>query len=191
MLPVPGRLGACQTDLLAHFAGGHQPFGQGNVVVLQIDHPQLFTHGGVVVDQGAQLADQADHLLGHVVAGGGLRAEDVGLGGELRIGMILQVQVLRGDVQRVQVLALVLVHALDLAVEDGIGVDHLAGGLFQIGGKLGLVGLLHVLQSLENSFVVLVGVQLGKLEASCLKPSPMVSLSSLVRPGLEASSQRR
>ena len=52
------------------------------------------------------------------------------------------------QVQRVQVLALVLVHALDLAVEDGIGVDHLAGGLFQIGGELGLVGLLHVLQKM-------------------------------------------
>ena len=77
--------------------------------------------------------------LGHVVAGGGLRAEDVGLGGELGVGVVLQVQVLGSDVQRVQVLALVLVHTLDLAVKDRIRVNDLAGGLLQVVGKVGLV----------------------------------------------------
>ena len=40
-------------------------------------------------------------------------------------------QVLGSDVQRVQVLALVLVHTLDLAVKDGIGVDDLTGDVYK------------------------------------------------------------
>ena len=63
---------------------------------------QLFTHHGVRVDERAQLADQADHLLGHIVAGGRLGAEDVGLGREGGVGVGLQVQVLGRDVQGVQ-----------------------------------------------------------------------------------------
>ena len=46
-------------------------------------------------------------------------------------------EVLGGDVQRVQVLALVLVHTLDLAVKDGIGVDDV-GLLPPLPGALGL-----------------------------------------------------
>ena len=136
---------------------------QGDTILLQIHHAQLLTHGGVVVDQVAQLADHADHLLCHVVAGSSLCAEDVGLGDEVGVGVLLQVQVLCSDVQRIQVLALVLVHTLDLAVKDGIGVDDLTGALCQIACKILLVGQLDLVQLLQHGLVVGVLVQLGQI----------------------------
>ena len=45
------------------------------------------------------------------------------------------IHILGGDVQRVQVLALVLVQPLDLHVEQRIHVQHLAGGALDIVGK--------------------------------------------------------
>ena len=58
--------------------------------------PQLAADSGILVDQLAQLADHADHLLGHVVAGGSLGAEDIGLGHKVSVRVCLQVQVLFG-----------------------------------------------------------------------------------------------
>ena len=160
-----GSLGAGQRDLLGNLGGRHQALRQADAVVLKVDDAQLATHGGILVDQLAQLADHADHLLGHVVAGGGLRAEDVGLGGELGVGVVLQVQVLGRDVQGVQVLALVLVHALDLAVEDGIRVDDLTGGLLQIVGEQDLVLALDLGGSSLHGLVVHELLQLLQLSS--------------------------
>ena len=134
-----GSLGASQRDLLRDLGGGHQVLAQRDAVLFQIDHAQLVAHSGVVVNEVAQLADHADHLLCHVVAGSSLCTEDIGLGDEVGVGVLLQVQVLGSDVQRVQVLALVLVHTLDLTVKDGVRVDDLTGALCQIVGKAGLV----------------------------------------------------
>ena len=53
-----GSLGACQRDLLRNLGSGHQVLAQGDAVLFQIDHAQLVAHGGVVVDQIAQLADR-------------------------------------------------------------------------------------------------------------------------------------
>ena len=136
---------------------------QGDAVLFQIDHAQLVAHGGIIVDQVAQLADHPDHLLGHVVAGGSLCAEDIGLGDEVGVGVLLQIQVLSGDVQGVQVLTLVLVHPLDLAVEDGVGVDDLAGALLQIGGKVLLIVQLDLVDALQYGLVVRILVQLGEV----------------------------
>ena len=59
-------------------------------------------------------------------------------------------------------LALVLVHPLDLAVEDGGRVDHLAGALGQVVGELFLVGQLDAVELVEDGAVAGVGVQLGQ-----------------------------
>src|SRR5699024_1577016 len=74
-------------------------------------------------------------------------------GHKVGIGVVLQVQVLRRNVQGVEVLALVLVHALDLAVKDGVGIDLLAGGLAQVVGKDGLVLSLDLAQTLQHGGV--------------------------------------
>ena len=60
-------------------------------------------------------------------------------------------------------LALVLVHTLDLAVEDGVGIDDLTGALGQVVGEAGLVLQLDLVQALENGLVVLKLIQLGKV----------------------------
>ena len=158
-----GSLGACQRDLLRDLGGGHQVLAQRDAVLFQIDHAQLVAHSGVVVDEVAQLADHADHLLCHVVTGSSLCTEDIGLGDEVGVGVLLQVQVLGSNVQRVQVLALILVHTLDLTVKDGVRVDDLTGALGQIVGKAGLVRQLDLVQALENGLVVLKLVQLGQI----------------------------
>ena len=136
---------------------------QRDAVLFQIDHAQLVAHSGVIVDEVAQLADHADHLLCHVVTGSSLCTEDIGFGDEVGVGVLLQVQVLGSDVQRVQVLALILVHTLDLTVKDGVRVDDLTGALGQIVGKAGLVLQLDLVQALENGLVVLKLVQLGQI----------------------------
>ena len=158
-----GSLGACQRDLLRDLGCGHQVLAQGDTVLFQIDHAQLLADSGVVVDEVAQLADHADHLLGHIVAGSSLCAEDIGLGDEVGVGVLLQVQVLSSDVQRIQVLALVLVHTLDLAVEDGAGVDDLTGALLEVSGKVLLVVQLDLIQTLQDGLVLSELVQLGQV----------------------------
>ena len=76
---------------------------------------------------------------------------------------IYTIYILGSDVQGVQVLTLVLVHALDLAVKDGARVDDLTGALGQVVGKILLVGQLDLVQALEHGLVVLVLVQLGQV----------------------------
>ena len=61
--------------------------------------------------------------FGHVVARGRLGAEEEGLGREVHIGIVLQLLVQAHDVQHVEQLALILMQALDLYVEDGVGVE--------------------------------------------------------------------
>src|SRR5699024_9031164 len=95
-------------------------------------------------------------------AGGCLGTEEIGLGDEVGAGVGLQVQVLGSDVQRIQVLALVLVHPLDLAVKDGVGIDDLAGALGQVVGELLLVGQLDLVQLGQDGLVAGVGVQLAQ-----------------------------
>ena len=111
-------------------------------------------HDGVAVDLVGQGVDEVDDPLGHGVARGGLGAEEEGLGRGVQVGVVLQLLVQVDDVQRVQQLALVLVQALHLHVEDGVGVQHHALGFRAIGGKGSLVLLLDVPQPLQDRLVV-------------------------------------
>ncbi len=79
---------------------------------------------GVVVHDLTHSSHQSDHLLGHVVGRGSLATEDADAGHELLAllwagGLDLQVAV--DDGEHVQMLALVLVDALDLDIEHGVG----------------------------------------------------------------------
>ena len=80
-------------------------------------------HLAVVVDDLADAVDELDDELGGVVAGRGLAAEDDGARGLLALGIELEPAVEGDGVQHVQVLALVLVDALDLHVEHRLGVE--------------------------------------------------------------------
>ena len=107
-----------------------------------------------------QGVDHLDDPLGHGVARGGLGAEEEQVGGHLHVGVIPELLIEMDDVHHVQQLALVLVEALHLHVKDGVGVQD--DPLFPLGvlGEGHLVGLLDVLEVLQHSGVVGVGVQL-------------------------------
>ena len=96
------------------------------------------------------------------------------------------------DVQGVHVLALVLVQALDLHVEDGVGVHHVALDLLQVGGQalfvavldlahllqhLGVVPVLHQVRELAGVVDIVgadqVGDQAGQLGVGLVEPPPV------------------
>ena len=158
-----GRLGAGQRDLLADVGGGHHPFGQRDAVVLDVDHSQFLPDAGIGLDEFGQLADELDDLLGDEVARGGLGAEEVGLGREGGVGVLPQGEIIVDDVQGVEVLALVLVQALDLHVEDAVGVDLGPADAGDVVGQADLVVPLDGGELLQESGVVGKGGQLLQL----------------------------
>ena len=95
-----------------------------------------------------------DDLLGKVVARGGLSPKEEGVGHKVRVGVLPQPLVGGQDVQGVHVLALVLVQALDLHIEQGRGVHNVPLGLLQVLGQPLLVGLLDLLQLLQHRGVL-------------------------------------
>jgi hypothetical protein len=83
--------------------------------------------------------DELEDLLCEVVARGRLCAEEVGVRGILGVRVLEQPLVYGEDVQRVHVLALVLVQALDLYVENAVRVNDLALRALNVLGKALLV----------------------------------------------------
>ena len=75
----------------------------------------------------------------------------------------LDLVILVDEVEQVQLLALVLMQALGLDVEHGVGVDgHALGALQPVGQRL-LVVSLHLGEALQHVHVVFVGQQLFQL----------------------------
>ena len=114
------RLLGGQADLLGDVGGGNHALGSGDVVVLDHDNLQIGGHVGVVCDPLRQRQDQVDDVLGDGVGRGRLAAKDDG-DGMLGLVAVLDVEILPDDIERKHLLALVLVDALDLNVDDGVG----------------------------------------------------------------------
>ena len=98
----------------------------------------------VGVDRFADGVDQLDDPLGHEVAGSGLTAEDEGALRNRQPGILLEPVVQRDDVQHVEMLALVLVDALDLDVEHPVRVQLDARRRADVLGQARLVAALDV-----------------------------------------------
>ncbi len=96
--------------------------GHADAVVLNEGNLDTVTDIRVVVDDLGEVHNEADDLLGHVVAGSCLGAEDVGPRLELHVGVVLEHEIVVNDLIYIQVLALILVETLDLDVEQGVGV---------------------------------------------------------------------
>ena len=75
-----------------------------------------------MVDQVGHRHNELDGLLGHDIAGGRLGGKHEGAGLEGGVGVGLDVQVHAQDLEHVEQLALVLMQALNLHIEQGIGV---------------------------------------------------------------------
>ena len=63
---------------------------------------------------------------------------------------------------RVQKLTLILVQALDLHVEDRVGIEHDALRLFDVGGKIELIRALDLAEAVQHRSVVCIGLELFK-----------------------------
>ena len=103
-----------------------------------------------------------DDVLGDDIGRGGLGPEDHGQG---TAGLVpgLDLLVLPDQVQGVHLLALVLVQALDLDVENGVGVRLYPGLLLQVPAQGLLVFVLDGHQVLQRLLILLEGQQLLKL----------------------------
>ena len=75
-----------------------------------------------------QVVDELDDELGEVVGGRGLAGEEERARRHVELRVLPQAIVEHDDVQRVQQLPLVFVDALDLRVEDRLGIDDLPVG---------------------------------------------------------------
>ena len=138
-VPRAGRLLARGRDLLREVGRRIDPLAAADVVVGQEHHAQALAHRRVAIEQVAYRVDQPDDELGHEVAGGRLAAEHESPRRGVAVAAGLQPQVVRDHLQHVQVLALVLVDALDLHVEHRRGVDDDPGLRLHEGGELALV----------------------------------------------------
>ena len=131
-----GGLLAGGRDLLRQLGRGADLLHQRDAVVGQEGHAQQLADVGVAVDHGGDRVDEADDRLGHGVARRGLAAEqhralDHALG-VAALDAVVEVD----DVQRVEQLALVLVQALDLDVEDRVEREVDAGVLLDHRGEV-------------------------------------------------------
>ena len=119
-----GSLGAGRRNLLGNVGGGDDVLGIGAVVVLDEDHLNLVSHGGIAVDHPGNPVDVADDGLGIHIAGSRLGAEDIGGGLEVGQTALLQTEVDVHNGQNVHQLALIQVQTLDLHIEHEVGVQH-------------------------------------------------------------------
>lgn len=116
-------LGTSGRDLLAEIGRRDDLLGQRHPVVLEENELELVADNRIVVDDIGDAADELDDLLGEVVARGGLAADHHGARHHRGIRVLLDAIEERDDVEAVEQLALVLVDALDLDVEDRAGID--------------------------------------------------------------------
>ena len=146
-------LGPRQRDLLGDFAGRHQQLGDCDAVIFQKYNAQLIAYSRIALNHIAQSADELDDLFGQKVSGRGLRAEDIRLWHKRRVWIILKPKILCQDMQRIEMLPLIFVQALDLHIKDGIGVERNAGSVKHIFGETLLVFLLNSGKPFERLFI--------------------------------------
>ena len=126
---------------------------EGDAVVGHEDDLDELAGDGVVVDDGGDGVDELDDELGHRVAGGGLRAEDESARGHVGAVAREDAVVEDDDVEGEQELALVFVEALDLDVEERVGVDIDAEALADVVGEGLLVTALGVAEGADEGGV--------------------------------------
>ena len=150
-------------NLLGEVGAGGDDFHGRDAVVGQKGHLQEIADVGILVDHLGDIAAQLDDALGHGVARGGLTADEHAalgpIGGVAGLDAVVEVD----DVEDIEQLALVLVDALDLDVEEGIDIEADAAFFFDEIGQALLVGALDFAPFLVESLVVGKGLELAHL----------------------------
>ncbi len=136
-------------DLLRQVGARRDHLHAGDPVVGNEGHPEPVTHNGIAVDDVGHVVDQLDDLLRHLVTGGRLAAEqDAAVAPVLLQVTAVNAVVEMDHVQHVEQLALVLVDALDLHVEQGVDREFDATLLPHEPGQPLLVVLLRLVPGL-------------------------------------------
>jgi hypothetical protein len=145
---------------------------------------------GIGVDPAGDVVGQFDDQLGVVIARRGLAAEDLHPRHPVALGMAADLVIERHRLDQVEQLALVFVDALDLHIEQRVGIEPDAGELRRW-SQIDLVGALHLGHPLAQRGIAGSASRSASFSASSRKPSPMASRITRVRPGCTACSQRR
>lgn len=141
-------------NLFGNVGGGVNDLANGDAKVFNEDNLQLAVNGGVVVNEFGDGKNEADSFFGNVVARGSLSAEKVGGGRGIVRGVGFEFVVLPNDVEDVHQLAFVGVNALDLDIENGVGINVNAVVLFDVLGKADFANVLDFAKSFENALIV-------------------------------------
>src|SRR5262245_14335172 len=120
-------------------------------------------HRRVAVDSTGQVVDELDDDLGQLVSGGCLAGEKESPRRHVKLGVLPQPIVEYHDAERVQQLPLVFMDALDLAIEDAIGVYRLAGCPLEPVGKLRLSLAFGLTEIVAQSLVTRQRLQFAQL----------------------------
>jgi hypothetical protein len=144
MLPVPEASLPAVGDLLGEV--------RRRVDEMRVLHAEVREEGHLQVPVGVRIGvhdlrdgiDELDDELGHRVPRGGLAGEQEGARRGVEPQTLLQALIEGDDVQDVQMLALVLVDALHLDVEEPVGVDLDAGRRGHVGCEAFLAPALHL-----------------------------------------------
>src|SRR5215469_15138571 len=118
-------------DLVGNVRSGDQPLRERNVVIGQEDHFETTACHRIAVDRAGQVIDQFYYQLGEVISGCRLASKEEGARRHFDTRIFAYPIVENDDAQRIEQLSLVFVDALDLAVEDGVWVDHLVKCRFE------------------------------------------------------------
>ena len=141
-------------DLLGDLRGRHDHFRQGDLVILDEHNLELIPDIRIVVNHIGDRMDELDGLFRHRIARRGLGAENKRARHEVHARVILELVVQRDNMQNVEHLALVLMQALDLHVENRVHVDLDAVMLLNILRQAQLVVALDLAELGEQRLIL-------------------------------------
>ena len=125
-------------NLIGDISCRNQPLRHRNTVVRQEQNLEPSADDRIPVDSAGEIVDELDDYLGQLIGGRRLAGEEESSRRHLEIRVLTQPIVKHYDPKRVQQLALVFMDALDLAIEDAVGIYRLTGGPLEPIDKLQL-----------------------------------------------------
>ena len=142
-------------NLLGNIACRDQFAGLCHVVVLYHDNSQVFVYLGIIVDDLLQAEDQMDDIFCDHVSRSCFRTEDR-CHRSCRDLSCFDLQIFINDIQRVQLLAFVLVETLYLDIKDRIRAHFQPLCLAQVSAEIFFILMFDLKQFVENFVVIFV-----------------------------------